>query len=226
MESARSGRLQALWGETVEQTKQEILKQIDAALEFWSTHRAKAEYDDLSDLGPSLHAEVDTILATTLDRLAPVTSPYREWMSHTMANKAGALRALRRDYDAGYLSKFQSLVRAEVFADFLEMAEHLLEQGYKDPCAVLVGGVLEDHLRSLCQSRGIPLQMSGKPKKADSMNNDLASAGVYSKLDQKNVTAWLDLRNKAAHGKYDEYNADQVRNLLVGVREFAARIAA
>ena len=133
-------RLQALWGETVEQTKQEILKQIDAALEFWSTHRAKAEYDDLSDLGPSLYAEVDTILATTLDRLAPATSPYREWMSHTMANKAGALRALRRDYDAGYLSKFQSLVRAEVFADFLEMAEHLLEQGYKDPCAVLVGG--------------------------------------------------------------------------------------
>ena len=58
------------------------------------------------------------------------------------------------------------------------------------------------------------------------MNNDLAFADVYSKLDQKNVTAWLDLRNKAAHGKYDEYNADQVRNLLVGVREFAARIAA
>ena len=70
------------------------------------------------------------------------------------------------------------------------------------------------------------MQMSGKPKKADSMNNDLASAGVYSKLDQKNVTAWLDLRNKAAHAQYGEYNADQVQNLLIGVREFAARITA
>ena len=88
------------------------------------------------------------------------------------------------------------------------------------------GGVLEDHLRSLCQGRGIPLQMSGKPKKTDSMNNDLASADVYSKLDQKNVTAWLDLRNKAAHAQYGEYNHDQVQNLLIGVREFAARIAA
>ena len=57
----------------MEQTKQEILNQIDAAVELWSTHRAKAEYDDLSDLGPSLYAEVDTILATTLDRLAPAT---------------------------------------------------------------------------------------------------------------------------------------------------------
>ena len=210
----------------MEQTKQEILKQIDAALELWSTYRAKAKYDDLSDLGDPLYAEVDTILAATLDRLAPATSPYRESMSQIMTSKVGALRALRRDYDAGYLSSVQSLVRAEVFADLLEMAEHLLEQGYKDPCAVLVGGVLEDHLRNLCQGRGIPLQISGKPKKADSMNNDLASAVVYSKLDQKNVTAWLDLRNKAAHGKRDEYNADQVRNLLVGVREFAARIAA
>ena len=206
---------------------QEILKQIDAALELWSTHRVKSKHDDLSDLPDRpLATEVDTILAATLDRLAPANSPYRESISHIMRSKVGALRALRRDYDAGYLSSVQSLVRAEVFADFLEMAEHLLEQGYKDPCAVLVGGVLEDHLRSLCQGRGIPLQMSGKPKKADSMNNDLASAGVYSKLDQKNVTAWLDLRNKAAHAQYGEYNADQVQNLLIGVREFAARITA
>ena len=57
--------------------------------------------------------------------------------------------------------------------------------------------------------------MSGKPKKTDSMNNDLASADVYSKLDQKNVTAWLDLRNKAAHAQYGEYNHDQVQNLLI-----------
>lgn len=206
---------------------QEILKQIDSALESWSTHRVKSQYDDLSDLPDrSISAEVDTILAATLDRLAPANSPYRESISSMMRTKVGALRALRRDYDAGYLSSVQSLVRAEVFADFLEMAEHLLKQGYKDPCAVLVGGVLEDHLRSLCQGRGIPLQMSGKPKKTDSMNNDLASADVYSKLDQKNVTAWLDLRNKAAHAQYGAYNADQVQNLLIGVREFAARIAA
>ena len=205
---------------------QEILKQIDEALEVWSTHRAKSKYDDLSDLNDQpLQMEVHIILGATLDRLAPVNSSYREIPS-TIWSKVGALRALRRDYDAGYFSSFRSLIRAEVFADFLEMAEHLLEQGYKDPCAVLVGGVLEDHLRSLCKGRGIPLQTSGKPKKADSMNNDLASVSSYSKLDQKNVTAWLDLRNKAAHARYDEYNTNQVQQLLVGVREFAARIAA
>ena len=207
--------------------KQEILKQIDAALDLWTTCRAKSKYDDLSDLDDrSLLTEVNTVIAATIDRLAPSKSPYRESIQHILPNKVGALRALRRDYDAGYLVTVQSLVRAEVFADFLEMAEHLLEQGYKDPAAVLVGGVLEEHLRTLCDGRGIASQVRGKPKKADSMNADLASAGVYNKLDQKSVTAWLDLRNKAAHGHYSEYTADQVGNMLVGVREFTARVAA
>jgi hypothetical protein len=34
------------------------------------------------------------------------------------------------------------------------------------------------------------------------------------------------LRNKAAHGHYSEYTADQVANMAFGVREFMARIAA
>ena len=147
----------------MERTKQEILKQIDAALELWSTHRAKAEYDNyvIPDLlDQSLSAEVDTILAATLDRLAPATSPYRESMSQIMPNKAGALRALRRDYDAGYLFKVQSLVRAEVFADFLEMAEHLLEQGYKPGFP-------------FCLPRMAPLYTRGPPSARNSVHRTI-----------------------------------------------------
>jgi hypothetical protein len=55
------------------------------------------------------------------------------------------------------------------------------------------------------------------------MNADLASAGVYTKLDQKSVTAWLDLRNKAAHGEYAKYSQEQVGLLVSGVRDFIAR---
>jgi hypothetical protein len=40
----------ALSGENTMAAKQEILKQIDAALELWGTHRAKSKHDDLSDL--------------------------------------------------------------------------------------------------------------------------------------------------------------------------------
>ena len=104
--------------------------------------------------------------------------------------------------------------RPEVFADFIEMAEHLLDERYKDPAAVIIGSVLEEHLRQLCLSAGIRTEDVSAtkvvPYKADRLNADLAKAGKYSKLDQKQVTAWLDLRNRAAHGKYAEYALEQV----------------
>ena len=37
------------------------------------------------------------------------------------------------------------------------------------------------------------------------------------------VTAWLDLRNKAAHGNYSEYNDNQVKQMIMGVRDFIIR---
>jgi len=58
------------------------------------------------------------------------------------------------------------------------------------------------------------------------LNADLATSGVYGKLDQKNVTAWLDLRNKAAHGHYNEYTKEQVALLLNAVRDFVTRLPA
>lgn len=104
------------------------------------------------------------------------------------------------------------------------MAEYLLQQGYKDAAAVIVDSVLEEHLRKLSQKHGIPVVHGGSgPKKADTLNSDLAGANVYSKLDQKSVTAWLDLRNNAAHGKYDQYTKEQVALTLEAVRNFVAR---
>ena len=47
------------------------------------------------------------------------------------------------------------------------------------------------------------------------LNANLVKADTYTKLDQKLITAWLDLRNKAAHGKYDEYTADRFDKLIV-----------
>jgi len=109
---------------------------------------------------------------------------------------------------------------------FLEMADHLLAQGYKDPAAVMTGSVLEEHLRKLCDKSGISTVTGANPKKADLLNAELAGAAVYSKLDQKSITAWLDLRNKAAHGKYGEYTREQVQSLQDGVRHFMVRYPA
>ncbi len=67
----------------------------------------------------------------------------------------GILSAAREELAGGWLTTTKGLVSAEIFSDFLEMAQHLLEEGYKDPAAVMAGSVLEEHLRQLCQRHSL-----------------------------------------------------------------------
>lgn len=139
----------------------------------------------------------------------------------------GILKSIKSELDGGWLNSIKGIVSAEIFSNFLEMAEHLLGEKYKDPAAVMIGSVLEEHLRQLCIKNGISIDDNkmGKliPKKADLLNAGLYSAEIYNKLDQKSITTWLDLRNKAAHGKYSDYNQQQVELMLNAVTEFITR---
>jgi hypothetical protein len=121
------------------------------------------------------------------------------------------------------MATVEELVHADLFADFLEMASELLAKGYKDAAAVITGSVLEEHLRKLAGLNGVPIQAGAAHKKADTLNADLVKAGAYNKLEQKNVTAWLGLRNDAAHGKYGNYDEAQVQNFVDNVRDFLLR---
>jgi len=126
------------------------------------------------------------------------------------------LETAKEDYEIGDLIVFRTLIEAEVFDDFLEQAEHLLNQGYFTASAVIAGSVLEDGLRKLCSKYGIAL--SAKPK-LDTMNADLAKAGVYNLLKQKQITAIADLRNKAAHGQ-GGFTKEDVEDMIRNVRRF------
>ena len=101
----------------------------------------------------------------------------------------------------------------------------MLKEGYKDPAAVLAGSTLEVHLRELCVSNNIDTDVLNSKgatisKKADVMNSDLTKAGIYSSAYQKQVSAWLGLRNSAAHGKYSDYKVEEVSLMLQGIRQF------
>ncbi len=119
-------------------------------------------------------------------------------------------------------------LRGEIFDDFLSMAEHLLEEGYKDPSAVVAGSTLESHLRRLCLINNIPITVptpkgTSQPKKASQMNDDLYKAGVYGGTEQKYIAAWLSIRNSAAHGQYTQYTDKEVELFLSGIRNFVER---
>lgn len=134
------------------------------------------------------------------------------------------LSAIREEINGGWLISIKTLISSEIFSDFIDMAEHLNELGYKDPAAVMTGSVLESHLRQLCKNNLIDTEETRGdkqvPKKADRLNNDLAKKEIYTKLDQKQITTWLDLRNNAAHGKYEQYTAVQVNQFINGLISF------
>jgi hypothetical protein len=168
-----------------------------------------------------------------IERLAPPASRYTQNATvprvqslpggKAVIELAGILSALRDDYSAGYMYSVEQLIHADVFADFLEMAEELSEKGYKDAAAVIVGSVLEEHLRKLAGLHQIVSARDGRPVRAAVLNEELAKAVAYNKLAQKSVTAWLDLRNNAAHGRYDEYDRGQVAAMIRDVRSFIDR---
>lgn len=212
---------------------QDILQQIDSALEEWRAFSTGAFRDDCSDRPEEDAVKVTTRLASTIKRFAPSNSMYVESLDKVLETKGhsyiyqkplvGILTALRSEYELGYFARVEELIHAETFSDFLDMAQHLLSNGYKDAAAVIAGSTLEQHLRELCNRNGLQVTSNGKPKKADTMNSELAGSSVYSKLDQKNVTSWLGLRNNAAHGNYASYTTDQVQLLIDATRNFFAR---
>jgi hypothetical protein len=135
----------------------------------------------------------------------------------------GSLDGACNDYKVGLLSDIRNFLRAEIFTDFLEMGEYLLNEGYKDAAAVIIGSVLEDTLRKLAIEKNIEiLNSNGKPKTMEPLNQDLKKANVYNEFTRKQVTTWADLRNNAAHGHYDEYNIKEVKTMLYFVQSFCS----
>jgi hypothetical protein len=56
------------------------------------------------------------------------------------------------------------------------------------------------------------------------MNADLCKAGVYNIVKQKQITAWADIGNKAAHGDWNTYSPNDARGMVEGVEAFVADV--
>jgi len=215
-----------------------FVKQLEGILTEFKALAAKSAHDDLSELPKTDRQAIVSKSVAAIHRITGPQSSYSvevERLFRTLpplhahtTSILGVVQALLDDLKNDHLQSLVALVHADTFADFLEMAQHLHESGYKDAAAVIAGSALEAHLRGLCTRSGLATESKKTDgtfvaKKADLLNSELCAAGVYTKLDQKNVTAWLDLRNKAAHGKYDGYQAEQVALQIAAVRDFIQR---
>jgi hypothetical protein len=142
----------------------------------------------------------------------------------------GRLRGLRDDLETGMLDDLRLQVEVNVIANYMEQAERLLDENASGdnshvPAAVLAGAVLEDALRRLCERQSSPISIvkeNGDPKTLNVFIDDLKKAEVFNELKAKQLRAWVDVRNAAAHGKFTDFTRQDVEVMLKGIASFLA----
>ena len=137
----------------------------------------------------------------------------------------GILRGLKDDYENGFLGNLEERIIADISADYITQVEELLGEGRYVPAAVLCGAVLEDSLRRLCERQTPPVETAnenGRLKNLNSLIQDLQKANAFNKLKAQQLRGWAQVRNCAAHGKFDEFSRDDVELMVKGVTNFLA----
>jgi hypothetical protein len=166
----------------------------------------------------SSHACVQSLETATTFGEGPYAAPAY------VQSGIGVLQAATEDISKGWTWTFKERVHAVLFEDFLEMADSLLGDGYKDAAVMIAGGVLEEHLRKLCQKNGIAAEKPGgrkpEPKTLAAMNDQLRNHGTYNQAEWRSVQVWIDNRNDAAHRHYENYDQKQIKRTIEGIRGF------
>lgn len=211
---------------------QQIVSQIETLLCELDRAKAASKYDDLS--GGLLDDELMKIrirFMACIERLAPKGSTYQESAKALKGQSGpmvielgGILKALKSDFEAGYIFTIEELIHGAVFEDFLEMATELLDKGYKDPAAVIAGSVLEEHIKKLATRNQLELiGPNGKPKKFDALSIELVKTQQISEPQRKILAGWYGQRNEAAHGNYNNVIKSEIGRMIEGIRDFMVR---
>jgi len=140
------------------------------------------------------------------------------------------LRGVKDDFEKGFFDDLASAIEAEVASNYMGQAEHLLAEGQPGkfdhvPAAVLAGAVLEKALRTLSdqQEPPIPLKtLNGQFKTLNPLVDDLKKAGVFNEAKAKQLRAWADVRNLAAHGEFNQFKRSDVEGMISGINTFLA----
>ncbi len=135
----------------------------------------------------------------------------------------GLLKAGLSDLEGGYLVSQEFLIAGEIYATVLERAkDYFYKLKDKDVAAMLGRTVLENGLKRMARQEGLELTQGTKKtaKKASILNDELKKKGRYQEPQRSLIQAWLAPGNKAAHGKFDDYDDDEVKNMLEGIEHF------
>jgi hypothetical protein len=149
----------------------------------------------------------------------PNECPHEHFLVSQVEKGLGILRAAQNEINFGALPGIEALFSAEIFEDFLSMAEHLFDQKYFAVVPSLVGAVLEDGLRKIAKRKDLIVKQEDN---IAGLNTRLFDAKAYSLLVRKKIEVWNNIRNNADHGKFDVNSPQDIGQMLEGVRGFLA----
>lgn len=148
--------------------------------------------------------------------------------SGNMISAISFLKAIKSDLECGFFDDLVTRIEGSIAIDYMEQAEQLLENGHSGqydhvPAAVLSGAVLEKTLRKLCteqQPEIAIVTINGEQKTLNPLIDDLKKSGLFNEVKAKQLRSWADIRNKAAHGEFDQFKRSDVEQMIQGVRNF------
>lgn len=160
---------------------------------------------------------------TDLSRVNPLR--FLGYSEFNLYGAVGILKGLKEDISSGYTNRFNDLIAAGVFNNFIEMSEHLCEKGYLESATSLSTAVLEEGLRHIAKNNPhIPVEDKDT---LGPLNDKCAKAGVYSELWSGKIAGWTNgPRNDIDHGKFPKfkknYRKKDIKEMIDGIKQFLA----
>ncbi|HVG11169.1 MAG TPA: hypothetical protein VNM67_25930 [Thermoanaerobaculia bacterium] len=111
----------------------------------------------------------------------------------------------------GFIGDLKILLRAEMLATTIEQAKVLFEAEHLIPAAVLARIVIEGWLKGEAEKAGVGVPENAK---AANINESLKKASIFSVPKWRQVQAYLDIGNAAAHGKAESFTREDIARLL------------
>jgi hypothetical protein len=134
---------------------------------------------------------------------------------HSIQKLLGLLQSAAEEMKAGLMRKAEYVFVATTFDDFLDHATEYHKAGKKVESSVLASSVFEDTVRKLAQKHGVP-----EPGRSlDTLIDELIKIGVLTPVKGKRVKGFAGVRNKALHAQWDEFDIQDVGELINGIRE-------
>jgi len=193
---------------------EEIIARLGPIKESWhssnmvSGFRRTVEYE-------AVYTEAIALVAGVYGKSSPdyqrIIHFYNQGSLHSLEQAEGLLLGTKNNLISGLLDDLTSRVLVDIKSDFLATARDLLNDGEKDPAAVLACIVLEDSLKRLARKAQLTDVLD---KELGVVAGRLLSAGTIEKSTNQSIQNFKNLRNAALHAQWEHVSHESVSLLL------------